>query len=268
MARKEKGPYLYNPRVVRYLRRMSSRPKRVAVGYARVSTEKQAAEGVSLDAQRQEIISFSVASGFDLIDVLSDEGVSGAKHENSRPGLSEVLELVRTKQVAVVVVTRRDRLARTLAIGGYFETEIARAGGELIAIEEVGQSDIVRAVMKMVAEVERLLAAQRTRAAMKALKARGQVLGRVPFGYARNQDGRLDPVPAEIKVLRRVQRLRADGRSLREIAEELTRSGVPTRRGGRWSAQHVRLLLQRQPGGAPAPPRRLRESEVAVGGPR
>jgi site-specific DNA recombinase len=50
-----------------------------ALGYGRVSTVKQVVDGVSLEAQRMEITAFAIATGYDLLDVLCDNGISGER---------------------------------------------------------------------------------------------------------------------------------------------------------------------------------------------
>ena len=216
-----------------------------ALGYGRVSTVKQVADGVSLEAQRIEITSFAIASGYDLVDVLCDDGISGSKDEEQRPALAELLAAVRAGQVSVVIVCKRDRLARDQALAGHIETVIRRAGAELISIDEAGLNPITKAVLTMVAEVERLLAAQRTRFAMRALKLKGKTFGTVPFGYQRTDDGGLDPQPGEIEIVYEIVAMRSKGTKLAVIAAFLTASNVPTRRGGKWSAEQIRSILER-----------------------
>jgi site-specific DNA recombinase len=216
-----------------------------ALGYGRVSTVKQVVDGVSLEAQRMEITSFAIATGYDLLDVLCDDGISGSKNEDERPGLAELLTAVREGTVTVVIVCKRDRLARDQALAGHIETVIRRAGAELISIDEAGLNPITKAVLTMVAEVERLLAAQRTRFAMRALKLKGKTFGTVPFGYRRNADGGLDSESGEIEVVYEIAAMRRTGATLAAIALHLTNSGVPTRRGGKWSPEQVRSILAR-----------------------
>ena len=84
--------------------------KTTAIGYARVSTDEQAREGVSLDQQVARIRAYSLAKGLDLSDVLVDDGVSGKTID--RPGLREVMRLCERGEVAHVVVLKLDRLTR------------------------------------------------------------------------------------------------------------------------------------------------------------
>lgn len=81
-----------------------------AVGYARVSTDEQAREGVSLDAQRERIRAYATAKGLAMVDVLADEGVSGK--DLRRPALEELLARCQRGEVAHVVVLKLDRLTR------------------------------------------------------------------------------------------------------------------------------------------------------------
>lgn len=110
-----------------------------AFGYARVSTLKQVVDGISIDAQRTEITSFAVATGYE------------------RHALAELLAAVRAGAVSVVIVCKRDRPARVQALARHIETVIRRSGAELICIDEAGLNPITKAVLTMVAKVERLL---------------------------------------------------------------------------------------------------------------
>ncbi len=111
-------------------------------------------------------------------------------------------------------------------------------------LDEVDVSPLTRCVMNMIAEVERILASQRTRLALKALRDRGMHVGSVGFGWEL-VEGALRPKAGEIEIVAEIVKMRKRGRTLTGIAERLTRDGVATRRGGRWSAEHVRLALDR-----------------------
>ena len=149
--------------------------------------------------------------GDELIDVLPDEGISGSKNEDSRPGLAEVLRLVQERKVSTVIVTSGTAWLVT-SHSPAIETRIQRAGGHLVVIDEAGVSDITRAVMTMVAEVERLLAVQRTKLALRTLKDRGIALGGIPFGFKRGEDGKLEEEPAELNFVKKVHQMRKAGR--------------------------------------------------------
>ncbi len=83
-----------------------------AIGYARVSTDRQADQGVSLDAQTAKIRAMATVQGAELLDVVVDGGKS-AKSMN-RAGLQRVLDLVRDGKVEAVIVAKLDRLTRSV----------------------------------------------------------------------------------------------------------------------------------------------------------
>lgn len=214
------------------------------VAYCRVSTDQQAESGLSLEAQQEQLVSYAIASGFELVGLFIDAGISGAKDENERPGLREALAAVTEGRADAVVVSKRDRLARDMSLAGFIETTIRRAGAELLVLDEQDVSPITRCVMQMVAQIERELASQRTRLAMKALRDQGKHCGSTPYGYE-IVDGRLEPKKCEIEIVARIVELRANKMTLSRIAAYLTSSNVPTRRGGKWSAEQVRSILDR-----------------------
>ena len=222
---------------------MGNRIKSV-VAYCRVSTDQQADSGLSIEAQREQLVSFTIASGLELVGLFIDAGISGAKDENERPGLREALSAITEGRADALVVSKRDRLARDMSLAGYIETTIKRAGAELIVLDEQDVSPITRCVMQMVAQIERELASQRTRLAMKALRDQGKHCGSTPYGYT-IVDGKLEPKAGEIEVVHRIVELRKKKTTLADIAAHLTASNVPTRRGGRWSAEQVRSILER-----------------------
>jgi hypothetical protein len=85
-----------------------------------------------------------------------------------------------------------------------------------------------------------------TRAALAAKRARGELVGTAPLGQRVAADGvQLEADPREAEALALVAQLRADGLSVRAIAAELNRRGVPCR-GGRWHATTVARLLSRE----------------------
>src|SRR5437016_4783209 len=83
-----------------------------AIGYIRVSTDKQADFGVSLEAQTQKIRAMAVVQGADLVDVLVDAESAKSLH---RPGMARLLALVDAGAVETVIIAKLDRLTRSVA---------------------------------------------------------------------------------------------------------------------------------------------------------
>ena len=220
------------------------------VGYCRVSTEIQANEGVSLDAQRARITAWCSANGgrLDPADLLVDAGISGKRHDN-RPGLIAALDAVTEAPGAALVVYSLSRLARSTRDTINIAERLERAGADLVSLSE--KIDTTSAAGKMVfrllavlAEFERDLISERTKGAFAHKRAKGERLGQVPWGSALSPDGRtLTADPAEAAVVAEVKALTAAGWSLRRIARELDARGVPTKNGGAaWSPTSVRRL--------------------------
>jgi len=220
-----------------------------AFGYVRVSTVGQADEGISLEAQRARIEAWCLANDVELAEVFVDAGVSGKKASN-RPGLTQAIEAV-TKAGGVLVVYSLSRLARstkdTITIG----ERLDKAGADLVSLPE--KIDTTSAAGRMVfrmlavmAEFERDLVSERTQTAMAHKKAQGQRVGQIPFGFALAADGvMLVENQREQRVITIIEELRADGMSVRAIADELNARGIETKAGKRWSHTQVHRTLKR-----------------------
>src|ERR1700682_2316022 len=98
------------------------------VGYLRVSTERQAEEGLGLEVQEQAVVAWAAAEGHELIGFTRDEGISGAKELDSRPAVAEALGMLRDDQAEGIVVYRLDRLARDLIIQEQLLADVRRLG--------------------------------------------------------------------------------------------------------------------------------------------
>lgn len=84
-----------------------------AIGYVRVSTEEQALEGVSLDKQRERIAAYCQYKGYEMVDVIADEGVSGGKNK-ARVGFISLLDAIEHGNIDMVVVYSIERLSNNL----------------------------------------------------------------------------------------------------------------------------------------------------------
>jgi site-specific DNA recombinase len=220
------------------------------IGYTRVSTQEQATEGMSLDAQASRVRAWAESTGAELLEVVRDEGVSGTKLLAERPGGKRIAELIDARRPGAdaVVVVRMDRLGRDaaeqLALLKHF-----RAGKVgLVAIAQ--QIDLAtphgRAMAQIgavFAELERSLIAERTSEALTELRQQGRAWNHAPFGWDA-VDGHLVANPVEQASLARIRDLRAAGVSYHKVASILDAEGRPTKRGGLWQAASVRSVLR------------------------
>lgn len=220
-----------------------------AVGYVRCSTVEQAIDGLSLQAQRSRIASWCEATSAELVEVVEDGGVSGARSLTDRPGGSRIASLLSTRSPGVdaVVVARLDRLGRDAAETLSYLRRFAKGSLGLVSVADridlgTPQGRAMAQMSAVFAELERALIAQRTADALSELRSRRQVYGAIPFGWSRTGD-RLIRDENEQRVIAHMKRLRTRGLSYDRIARSLNRSEVPAKRGGIWHAMAVRSVL-------------------------
>lgn len=221
---------------------MTNAPR--AFGYLRVSTDTQAESGLGLEAQRSALQAAASRHGLNLVECFTDAGVSGAVELENRPGLFAAVNVL--KRGDVLLVAKRDRLGRDVVAVALIERAIKAKGARVLSAagegsDGTGAVDMLqRGMADLLAEYERLLIGQRTKAALAAKRARGERAGNLPFGFQLGADGRTLEVNAnERRVLDLLRELRAAGYTLRQIADELNAQGFTTRRGTAWRFQYV-----------------------------
>src|SRR5262245_51534568 len=219
-----------------------------AIGYVRVSTDKQADFGVSLEAQTEKVRAMAVVQGAELAEVIVDAGES-AKSLN-RPGMERLLALVDARAVDVVIIAKLDRLTRSVKDLAELLERFTRRGVSLVSVAEsldtgTAAGRLVLNIMTAVSQWEREAIGERTRDAMSHKRANGERVGTIPFGFRMAEDGsRLEEDPAEQDILSRIREMKAAGHTTRQIADELNRQGFTTRRGTAWRFQYVAAALK------------------------
>jgi len=158
-----------------------------AISYIRVSTEEQALNGVSLDAQEEKIRAYCVAKEWDLIRVVRDEGYS-AKDLN-RPGIQEIIEGCKKKDFEVVVILKLDRLTRSVKDLGYLVEDVFKKNDVAFSSLQdnfdtaTANGRMVMNILATFAQWERDIISERTRDAMQFMRKDMKLIGAVPFGY-------------------------------------------------------------------------------------
>lgn len=205
-----------------------------AVTYRRVSTDEQADSGAGLDAQATTIDRTIEARGWDAIADFTDEGVSGSVAPSDRPELAQALEMLAAGEADALVVAKLDRATRSVADLCWLLDLSDKQGWDFIALD-LGidtSTPMGRAMAQMAgvfSELERKMIGQRTSDALQAMKANGHRLGR--------------PVEQADAARARIAVERAEGMTLKAIADGLNADEVATARGGRWHASTVRRVL-------------------------
>ncbi len=218
----------------------------VAVAYLRVSTEDQA---LGPRAQRDAIERWAKANGVRVVAVHEDKGISGGAPIEDRPGLLAAIDALGAHGAGVLVVAKRDRLARDLIIGAMIERLAERANATIVSADGAGngvgpEAMLMRSIIDAFSQYERALIRSRTKSALAVKRGRGErISGRPPLGYAFDADARLVPVATEQKVVERVRGLHASGLSMNEIARRLNDERVPSR-GERWYASSIARIVR------------------------
>ena len=208
---------------------------RSAIGYIRVSTGKQGRSGLGLEAQQSALQRFAEAEGYSFIETCTE--VESGKHgDDHRPELAKALERAR-KAKAPIIVVKLDRLSRDVHyISGLMKHRVPFMVTEL----GVDTDPFMLHIYAALAEKERRMISERTKAALKAAKARGVVLGGMTSKsleyqrQARERAEQLRSVFTELSDL-----------SARKTAEVLNARGIPTPEGGNWYATQVIRVRKR-----------------------
>ena len=213
------------------------------VGYYRVSTQSQGRSGLGLEAQRAAVERFAGDQGALIAaEYVEVETAKGADALETRPQLAAALAEAK-RLGAAVVVAKLDRLSRDVAfIAGLMAHRVP-----FVVVELGADCDpFLLHLYAALAEKERAMISARTKAALKAAKARGVKLGGNRATAARASQGNQEAADAYARSLAPIiQPMRAEGVSLRQIAARLASGGIATANGGAWDATKVRNVLAR-----------------------
>ena len=214
------------------------------IAYYRVSTDRQGASGLGLEAQRA-----AVARHIGPAVLLTEytEVESGKKHTN-RPQLLAALQECRRKK-ATLVIAKLDRLGRNVA----FISALMESGADFVCCDNPHANKLMLHMLAAFAEHEREQISARTKAALAAAKARGVKLGnpRPAEALELARAGHIARRP-RAEVIAIMEALRSRGRSYRAIASELNRLNITTGRGCQWHGVTVKAALQQQEGASDA----------------
>jgi len=208
-----------------------------AIVYVRVSSARQAQEGLSLEAQERTLKASAESAGYS-VSLFTDSGKSG-KSLRTRTGLQSALVELNAGRAQALYVARLDRLARSVSdLLGIVDLAIKH--NWRLVLMDIGVDSatphgrLVLSMLGSVAEFERGLISERQKDVHAERRSRGEVWGVTK--------GNLPETSQEVRAL--VQELAQEGLSLRAIAQELTDRKTPTTRGGSaWYASTVRALL-------------------------
>lgn len=218
-----------------------------AIAYLRVSTERQGRSGLGIEAQREAVRRFASVEGFDLVEeMVEHESGKGADALDRRPKLAAALAAAKRRKCPIIVA-KLDRLSRDVHfISGMMTSKVP------FIVAELGRDadPFMLHLYAALAEKERRLIAERTRAALAARKAQGAKLGNptnlAEAALAGREAQRTEAQKRADDLMPIIRKIRAAGSTtVRAIADALNALGTPTPRGGKWAAGNVARLLKR-----------------------
>jgi DNA invertase Pin-like site-specific DNA recombinase len=208
------------------------------VAYYRVSTQRQGASGLGLEAQREAVRAFLNGNA----EIIAEHTEVESGKRNDRP---ELAKAIRTCQLtgATLAVAKLDRLARNV----HFISSLMESKVEFVAVDFPQANKLTVHILAAVAEHEREAISQRTKAALAAAKARGVKLGNPKLKPGTNTG------PATMAKMAKAAEfaakvlpvIREIGGSYRHIAAQLNERGIATAQGKRWHAITVARILKR-----------------------
>jgi DNA invertase Pin-like site-specific DNA recombinase len=203
------------------------------LGYLRVSTNEQAESGAGVAAQRAAITSEAARRGWD-VEFIEDAGHSARSMK--RPGLLAALDRLRRGEAGTLVVSKMDRLSRSLLDYAGIMQRAQREGWALVALDSPADlttpsGEAMAGVMAVFAQLERRLISERTKAALAQRREAGVRLGRQRL------------VLPEVEA--RARALRASGLTVRAVGEALAAEGHRGPTGGVWHPSSLHRVLSR-----------------------
>lgn len=220
------------------------------VAYYRVSTKRQGQSGLGLDGQKSAVESFAKQSGATIVAEYTE--VESGKRSD-RPKLHEAIGHAKLVG-ATLVIAKLDRLSRNVA----FLATMMESGVKFVAADNPSANTLTIHVLAAVAEAEAKAISERTKAALAAYKRRGGTLGasrpecrnltddaRKRGARAAGRAVKADADAAYTFLYPKVTAWREQGMSYQDIAEQLNRDGIPTRRGSNWTSMAVLRVARR-----------------------
>lgn len=190
-----------------------------AVAYIRVSTEDQ---HLGPEAQLAALETWAARQSVTIVAVHRDLGVSGATPLADCPGLMAALNDLGVHGAGLLVVAKRDRLARDVMKAAMVEASAEKVGARVVSAAGEGDgtdpaAQLMRTIVDAFAQYERAMIAARTRAALAVKKMKGERTGGIPYGFSVDADGHLISNEDERKAIALARELSSQGMSLRAI---------------------------------------------------
>jgi len=209
------------------------------VAYYRVSTDKQGLQGNGIEAQKQSVSRYLTSIDCELLASF-EEVESGAN--NKRPQLEAAMLLAKTRK-AVLVIAKLDRLSRNAA----FLLQLQDSNVDFVACDMPNADKLSIGIIALLAQRERQLISERTKAGLAVAKQRGAALGNpnpsaaLKMAQEAIQTRKQGFTAVALEAIKEIQSTGIS--SLNRIADCLNKRGEKTARGGIWTATAVKRVL-------------------------
>ena len=224
--------------------------------YLRVSTDEQATDGYGLAAQREKCQAMATVKGWPVAAEYADEGISGSKGPDERPGLAALLAAACGGEIDAVIVAALDRLGRATKLVLDLVDHLDGCNVAIVSCKESLDTEtptgrFVLTIFASLAELERDMITERLTGGRNARgRIDGERGGRLPFGYYRlkinNTKSSIEIDENKAEIVRRIFSERAGGATLQAIADGLNDAGIPSPRNASWHPSSVRAVLQNE----------------------
>jgi DNA invertase Pin-like site-specific DNA recombinase len=217
-----------------------------AVIYTRVSTEDQAKEGFSLDAQKERLRSYCKAKGWEVVGEFIDDGYSG--RDENRPAYQQML--AKREGWDVLVVMKMDRIHRNSKNFTVMMDKLKQWDKEFTSMQEsfdttTAMGRFVMDIIQRIAQLESEQIGERVKTGMvqKAKERRGYLGFNIPYGY-NYEDGKLIINQKEAEIIKEIFNRYEKGNTYKKIVEYLNEKKIHTKRGGKWAKSTILAILK------------------------
>lgn len=224
--------------------------KIMGCGYIRVSHRDQVREGLSLDAQRDQIKSYAQLKGIHLTEIIDDPGISAKNLK--RPGMRKLLQMASNRQVHAVITCKLDRMFRSVRDAVNVMEDFGRWDIQFHSIQDsidtgTAMGRFIYNLFASIAQLERETTSERIRTVFDGKRAQGKkVAGHTPLGFDTDQDGFLIQNAREADTLSRIMQMHSEGWTLKDIAQSLNFEGYRTKLGKHWNEVQVHRYVNRE----------------------
>lgn len=217
------------------------------IAYLRVSTGKQAEQGLSLEVQQDKATAYARLYDLHLVEIIVDAGESAKTLR--RPGLQRALALIQSGYAAALLIIKLDRLTRSVAdLGRLIDEYFAPGKAELLSVSEQidtrsASGRLVLNILASVSQWEREIISERTRDVMRHKQEHGEYIGgHIPYGFD-VINGELLVNVVEQQAIQHARTLHTSGLSLRKVSAELHRRGFHARTGAMFHPGQIQRMI-------------------------